>query len=195
MAAAVADNEEVRVEILTRRSFLGQTVFTGCACAAACLFANETIAAPAPPPGKGGGTPVAGQTDVGPFAAFGKRPDGIYDKFAKAPTAFLIVINEGKVYALSSVCTHKKKLVQTYKEDPRQAYCPTHESLFDIDGTPAALGADGDKVQARSPLPRHGVSVNARGNLVVDTSKTFTYDERDKEGAFVAIEKGRGKKS
>jgi len=194
-------DEELEVEILTRRNFLNQTVVASCACAAACVFAageadaqttpKKPGGAPNRPGGPGGpgknpdGTPVVGTYTVGALASFARQPDGIYDKFAKAPTAFLVVLNEGKIYALSSVCTHKKRLIHTYEKDKKQAFCPGHSSVFDLDGTPTPVTPDGDKSPAREPLPRHAIAVNAKGMVVVDTSKTFTFEQRNDEGAFV----------
>jgi nitrite reductase/ring-hydroxylating ferredoxin subunit len=190
--------EELDAEILTRRNFLTQTVVASCACAAACVFAAGEADAQAtpkrPPGGPGGpggpgknpdGKPVVDTYTVGALATFAKQPDGIYDKFAKAPTAFLVVLNEGKIYALSSICTHKKRLIHTYEKDHKQALCPGHSSVFDLDGTPTPVTPDGDKSPAREPLPRHGISVNAKGMVVVDTNKTFTFDQRNDEGAFI----------
>jgi nitrite reductase/ring-hydroxylating ferredoxin subunit len=193
-------NEELEVEILTRRNFLTQTVVASCACAAACVFAGGDAEAQTKKPGTGSqkppgapgaqqknpdGVPVANKYTVGPLASFAKQPDGIYDKYAKAPGAFLVVLNEGKIYALSSVCTHKKRLIHTYPKDKKQAICPAHSSVFDLDGTPTPVTPDGDKTPARDPLPRHGISVDAKGIVVVDTSKTFTFEQRNDEGAFV----------
>jgi len=197
-------DQETEVEILTRRNFLTQTVAASCACAAACVFAAGEADAQTTPkkPGTGGankggpggqggpgknpdGTPVVGLYTVGALASFAKQPDGIYDKFAKAPTAFLVVINEGKIYALSSICTHKKRLVHTYEKDHKQALCPGHSSVFDLDGTPTPVTPDGDKSPAREPLPRHGISVNPKGMVVVDTNKTIPFAQRDEEGAFI----------
>jgi nitrite reductase/ring-hydroxylating ferredoxin subunit len=194
-------DEELDMEVLSRRNFLSQTVVASCACAAACVFAAGEAEGQTTPkkPGTGGtnhpnpgaqpknpdGTPIVGKTTVGPLASFAKQPDGVYDKFAKAPTAFLVVINDGKIYALSSVCTHKKRLIHTYEKDSKQAFCPGHSSLFDLDGTPTPVTPDGDKSPAREPLPRHGISVNPKGMVVVDTSKVIKFEQRDEEGAFI----------
>lgn len=185
--------------MLTRRNFLTQTVIASCACAAACVFAAGDADAQTTPkkPGTGGanrpggpgknpdGTPIVGTYTVGALTSFAKQPDGIYDKFAKAPGAFLVVLNEGKIYALSSICTHKKRLIHMYEKDHKQALCPGHSSVFDLDGTPTPVTPDGDKSPAREPLPRHAISVNGKGMVVVDTNKTFTFDQRNEEGAFI----------
>src|SRR5262245_49481325 len=88
---------------LNRRQFVSLTVATMAAsavCAACGLDAHaaEGGAAPGPAPSKVPNTPL----NVGPKADFAK--DGVYTKFAK-PDGVLIVRNEGKIYACSSICT------------------------------------------------------------------------------------------
>ncbi len=187
-------DDTTTTETLTRRNFLTSATFV--AAAAACVACGNCIVAEAAAPPKpgapaagGGFKPVPGEYDVGPFSAFLKAPNGVVvDKFAKAPSGFLLVVNEGKVYALTSVCTHKGEQVKAM-DGGKQAICPKHDSVFDLDGTPAPVTPDGDKTPARKPLARHGISVNKKGNLVVDTNVTIEFEKRDQEGAFVELKK------
>ena len=67
---------------------------------------------------------AAGPIDAGPAADYDK--DGLYDKLAKEKQ-ILIMRKDGKLYALTSVCTHKKFLV---KVKDGQYFCPKHSSRF-----------------------------------------------------------------
>ena len=96
-------------------------------------------------------------------------------KFAKTGR-FLVIRQDEKVYASSSICTHKSCFVRL---KDKQIACPCHGSKFANDGVPEP----GSK--ATDPLFRFGVSVNDKGHVIVDKTKKFEKAQWGDEGAWV----------
>src|SRR5262245_543444 len=76
-----------------------------------------------------------------------------------------VVRNEGKIYALSTTCTHLG-CTPNWLESAQKFKCPCHGSGFYISG----INFEGP---APRPLERWGVSVGDDGQVVVDKSKKF----------------------
>ena len=76
-----------------------------------------------------------------------------------------VVRNEGKIYALSTTCTHLG-CTPNWLESAQKFKCPCHGSGFYISG----INFEGP---APRPLERWAVSVGDDGQLVVDKSKKF----------------------
>jgi nitrite reductase/ring-hydroxylating ferredoxin subunit len=157
---------------LNRRDFLATAAAITCACALDCPFA---LAADDKP----GDT---GPVDIGTVADYAK--DGPYDKFAKKPTSLLVIRNNGKIYAPTAICTHKKANLTV---DGGEIVCPKHDSPFDNQGVPKPKTKDGDETPAKKPLVRYAISKNADGHLIVDRSKTFDKDKWDDAASFVKV--------
>ena len=157
---------------LNRRDFLAAAAVASCACALDCPFA---LAADAPQDT----SPV----DIGTAADFPK--DGPYDKFAKKPAALIVVRDKGKLYALTSVCTHKSKQL---KVDGGEIVCTAHDSPFDNQGVPKPKTKDGDETPAKKPLVRFAIKRNPDGHLIVDRSKTFDKAQWNDPASFVKLE-------
>ncbi|HVT91069.1 MAG TPA: Rieske (2Fe-2S) protein [Tepidisphaeraceae bacterium] len=100
------------------------------------------------------------KVDIGKPSDF--AAGSVSDKFAKSDK-ILIAHNGDKIYAMTAVCTHRKGTI-VLKND--KFTCPSHNSVFSIDGKPTAG-------PARVALARHAISVNEKGILVVDKSKSF----------------------
>ena len=113
--------------------------------------------------------------DAGPLTGFAK--DGLYDKFAKKPDRVLIVRQGEKLYALSSICSHKKT---TLRVTDGVINCPAHKSRFDNAGKPS-------KGPAKAPLMRFALSKDDKGNVIVDKTKTFEEKDWEKDGAFLKV--------
>jgi len=111
--------------------------------------------------------------DAGPLTGYAK--DGVFDKFAKKPDRVLLVRQGGKLYALSSICSHKKSTIRL-KEGVLE--CPAHKSRFSNAGKPT-------KGPAKLPLIRFALSTDDKGNVIVDKTKTFEEKDWEKEGAFI----------
>jgi nitrite reductase/ring-hydroxylating ferredoxin subunit len=157
---------------INRRDFLATAAAVTCACALGCPFAADALAA----------DEDAGPVDIGTAADFPK--DGPYDKFAKKPTSLLVVRSEGKIYAPTAICTHKKS---NLKVEEGEIVCPKHDSPFDNQGLPKPKTKDGDETPAKKPLVRYAIKKNTDGHLVVDKSKTFDKGQWDDPASFVKV--------
>ena len=142
------------------------------ACACAGCPALRALAEAAAGGGGGGGSPV----DVGPVEDF--KGDGIYAPRA-AGGRFFVVRRGGRLYALSSTCTHRQ--VRVVSKDGGFK-CPRHGSTFSADGKVT-------KSPARKALPRHAIELDANRHVVVDSSVSFGPDAWDDARAFVAVTK------
>jgi nitrite reductase/ring-hydroxylating ferredoxin subunit len=148
----------------TRRSVLRVAAAAACACAGCAV---RTGAAPSRTP-----SPV----DVGPLADFAR--DGITSRWA-ADHGFFVVSRGGRVFAVSSHCTHKNVQLVVSGDD-NGFKCPRHGSAF---------GADGGvtKAPARKSLPRFGVRVNDAGRVVVDPAVQFARADWGAEGSYISV--------
>ena len=126
---------------LNRREFL---ILTGAT--AACAATDRLALAD-------GGT--AGQViDAGPVGNF--AADGVYSNFLDV--GFFVIRKGGKLFALSSLCTHRKTKLKA--EPDCSFYCKRHGSTFDPNGHVTEGPATRD-------LPVLGTSVNETGHLLV----------------------------
>ena len=155
---------------VNRREFVTLTVAAAaCACSCGTAFAAE---AEEEKPAAG---PVPKKTtpfDVGPKSDYSK--DGITDKYSKAER-ILVVRHEGKIYAINSTCTHKNCAVKLKAAD---LVCPCHGSKFSVHGTST-------KGPAKGSLLRYALSVNDKGNIIVERSKTFEEKKWDDPAASI----------
>lgn len=92
--------------------------------------------------------------DAGPETDY--TANGVYSAFGAQ--GFFMVRRRGELVAISSVCTHRACRL---KPRPNGSFiCPCHGSTFGPDGNvnngPATRG-----------LPRYGVTVDARGHVIV----------------------------
>jgi Rieske Fe-S protein len=104
-----------------------------------------------------GSVPITGEErtiNAGPAGNY--AADGVYVAFRNQ--GFFIIRRGEKLFALSSICTHRKcKLIA---EPDRSFYCKCHGSTFD----PAGHVTEGP---ARRDLPVLATSVNENGQLLV----------------------------
>ena len=136
---------------MDRRRFV---FLSAAAVAAACSGTSEaepSTAAPASRPAAGGGGVVA---DAGPLSDL--STDKVYDEFRDR--GFFVVRRERKVFALSSVCTHKGCKVRAQEDG--SFLCRCHRSTFDPDGRVT-------KGPATRDLPRLPVATDERDHLLV----------------------------
>ncbi len=169
------------LEKLNRRSFLAAAAAVTATCALSCPFAH---AADDDDDDDDDGDPPAsippGPVDAGAVADYDK--DGPYDKLAKEKHVVL-TRKDGKLYALTAVCTHKKFLV---KVKDGQLYCPKHSSRFTADGIPAPK-PNGKMGAAKKPLTHYAISVDAKGHIIVDTTKPLDATQAEQPGGFVKV--------
>jgi nitrite reductase/ring-hydroxylating ferredoxin subunit len=146
----------------SRRQFvIGVVAAAGCA---ACGMSSDALAAAAAP------VPVPVGT-LGDYAA-----DGVYDTYARA-NKFFVIRAEGRLFAASTVCPHKRNLV---RKVGGELVCPAHGSKFTEQGTPL-------NGPAKSALPRHAITFGPDGTLTVDPSQSFGERDWEKPETFVAI--------
>ncbi len=115
--------------------------------------------------------------DCGELTKFDK--DGVTDTHAKKPDNFFLIRADGKLYACTSLCTHKNYPL-TVKDD--ELYCEKHKSEFSLQGT-VTHGP------AKRSLPRYGIKTDDKGVVFVDTAKEYAEKDWDDEKSFVKVEK------
>lgn len=150
---------------LNRRQFL---LAAGAAAAVISLPVLQSGAAPA----GGDSAPV----NIGALKDYSK--DGVTKTWApRNKGAFFVVRQDGKLYACSSICTHKGALLTL---TPTDFLCPKHHSHFSYEGTVTDGPAD-------SSLERYAISTNADGHVMVDTSKSFSETNWTDPASFVSV--------
>ncbi len=92
--------------------------------------------------------------DAGPAANY--AADGVYDGFRYV--GFFLIRKDGRLFALSSICTHKKCKLTAGPD--HSFYCHCHGSEFD----PGGKVTEGP---AKRDLPVLAISTDARGHLLV----------------------------
>ena len=158
---------------LNRRTFLATAAAATCACALGCPFAEAQDAKDAD----------AATVDIGTAADFPK--DGPYDKFAKKPNSLIVVREGGKLYAMTAVCTHKKKQL---KVEDAEIVCAAHDSPFDNQGVPKPKTKEGDETPAKEPLDRFAIARNSEGRLIVEKAKRFPKGKWEDPASFVKLD-------
>lgn len=99
--------------------------------------------------------------DAGPLADF--PDDGVYDTFRES--GFFVIRRRGRLYALSSICTHRGCKVRPQED---QSYlCKCHKSAFDLEGRVVNPPAPRD-------LPRLAVAVTEERHLLVNLDRVVT---------------------
>jgi nitrite reductase/ring-hydroxylating ferredoxin subunit len=119
----------------------------------------------------------ATETDIGPLEEF--AGEGAYD-LTRRGHQFFLVNRKGRLYAVSSTCTHKAVKL-TAARGAGGFKCPRHGSLFDITGRVT-------KAPARKSLPRFAIRLDdTTRHVIVDPSCTFKRSEWDNPAAFVDL--------
>jgi Rieske Fe-S protein len=96
--------------------------------------------------------------DAGALAQF--STDQVYDGFRQQ--GFFVIRRDGKLFALSSICTHKGCKVRV--ADDQTFFCKCHGSTFDRDGKVT-------KKPATRDLPRLAVVTDERHHVLVNLNK------------------------
>ncbi len=92
--------------------------------------------------------------NAGPVSKY--EANGVYGTFSYQ--GFFIVRRNGKLFALSAICTHKKCKLKSQAD--KSFYCPCHGSSFDPEGH-VKVGP------AKRDLPIFATVVDERGQLLV----------------------------
>ena len=142
---------------LSRREMIALTLLGVAACDAQD---PSPASAPAPPPatgpGSADGSAGGGEliADAGPLAQY--AADGVYD--AHRPDGFFVIRRGGRVWAMSSICTHKGCKVRSQSD--ASFVCKCHGSTFDAEGRVT-------KAPATRDLPRLEVRLDPQKHLLV----------------------------
>jgi len=150
---------------MNRRDFVAASA----ASVALVVLGSEVLGQPAP-------TTSSTTVDIGTPADFAEG--AMSDKFVRSDKILVARVKD-KIYAMTSVCTHRKSAVTVSDGKFR---CPSHNSFFGADGKPTAG-------PAKDPLARHAIALNDQGHLIVDTSKTFEEAKWSDPAAFFAVKK------
>ena len=118
--------------------------------------------------------PPDAPVDVGTLADYPK--DGVTSTWARK-AAFFVVRDKGKLFAVSSVCTHKYCYVAPDKDG---FFCKCHRSSFTIDGEVT----DGP---APTSLPHYGVHVDDKGHVIVELKKEFAEAKWEDPASFIKV--------
>ncbi len=97
--------------------------------------------------------------DAGPASDF--AVEGVHDKFRNL--GFFVVREGGRLFALSSVCTHRKTFLTVERDC--SFYCHRHGSTFTPDGQVT-------KGPAKRDLPVLATTINRAGHLLVTVPVT-----------------------
>ncbi len=134
----------------TRRSFLDSfatalaAVVAGSAIGVAGLFAN-------PPDRRADG---ADELDVASMADLRERGFATF-RFGSEPG--IVVLDSGRLHALSLICTHLGCLVE-WSADRRQLVCPCHRAAFDLGG---------NVLEGPAPRPLRAFDASVQGERVL----------------------------
>ena len=139
---------------LSRRHFLILTAAAAAGCERSTDEHQTPVATTSPTPSAS--KPSAeGAVDAGPLADFAS--DGVYDGFRE--DGFFVIRRNKKIFALSSICTHKGCKVRA---QPDQSFlCKCHGSKFSPDGSVLNGPATRD-------LPRVAVATDQRMHVLVN---------------------------
>ena len=157
----VAAPHSAPVDLLDRRRFL--------ALASGCLL------------GSSAGTPVARAStdrpiDVGPITDYKK--DEISEKFIQHD--IFVIRHRGKLFASAAVCPHKGNCLMLDARNSSRIICSGHSANFTPEGIP-----QGGPV--RRALVRFGISVNDKGRVMVDPSRTFQPAQWEDKSSYLPV--------
>jgi Rieske Fe-S protein len=139
---------------VNRRQLILLTISAATASCCNRLARATEATAPTTQPGKQPPLPP-GAVDDGPLSDF--KTDDVYDAFREQ--GFFVIRRDDRLFALSSICTHKGCKVRV--ADDLSFFCKCHKSTFDKDGH-VTHGP------ARRDLPRLEVAEDGREHLLVN---------------------------
>jgi len=155
---------------MNRREFVASSLaLAGCGCLASC--AGQTVPRRA-----------TGPVEVGTPADY--RTEGMTARWAES-YGFYVVREAGKIYAVSSTCTHKRCFVSPEDDKRIELACDCHGSRFTKIGVVL-------KGPARTSLPHFGIKLDVSDRIVVDPSRRFEQAEWDQPGAYVGVGSSAG---
>lgn len=139
---------------MQRRRFILASAAAAAAATWRGIARGEPTAGTQPASGPAAGADAGKVTDAGPLGDL--KDDRVYDDFREQ--GFFVIRRNRRVFALSSVCTHKGCKVRAQEDG--SFLCRCHKSTFDPDGRVT-------KGPATRDLPRLPVATDERNHLLV----------------------------
>ena len=130
---------------LSRRDFFTLLTGAGIALCTGCKSLDG---------GGGARTGITKVVNAGPVTAY--AAEGVYTTYLAE--GFFVIREKGRLFALSSLCTHRNCLLSA--EPDQSFFCHCHGSTFDENGKVTEGPATRD-------LPMFATSTDAQGNLMV----------------------------
>lgn len=119
----------------------------------------------------------AGTTDE--FLSQDKTPGvQVYEKWKEAHAVWIVREND-RLYAIQAKCTHLGCTPNWFADDA-VFKCPCHGSRYHADGVNFAGPAP-------RPLDRFRISIDDERVISIDKSRTYTFRDFDKPGAYLDI--------
>jgi cytochrome b6-f complex iron-sulfur subunit len=119
--------------------------------------------------GDGAGTPASKPS----WITTTLKPDDVKDnEFSIVTGQKIVLARSGKdISAMTNVCTHRGTAINP-KAGQKTLTCPSHGSIFNLDGT---VG----KGPAMVPLQHYAIRLNDKGMIEVDPSQKVTKDAKE----------------
>ena len=114
--------------------------------------------------------------DIGTLKDYPK--DEISEKFIQHD--IFVIRHKGKLFACTAICPHQRGYLLRDPRKPTRIICASHNWRFDEEGK-ITSGPDG------KDLERFAISVNDKGRILVDTSRSFPSPRWDDKESFVPI--------
>ncbi|MCC6353612.1 MAG: Rieske (2Fe-2S) protein [Verrucomicrobiae bacterium] len=112
--------------------------------------------------------------DVGTLKDYPK--DEISEKYIQ--NDIFVIRHKGKLFAATAICPHQRGYLLRDPKKPTRIICASHNWRFDAEGA-ITSGPEG------KDLERFAISVNDKGRVLVDTSRSFQRPNWDDKASFV----------
>lgn len=114
--------------------------------------------------------------DIGTLKDYAK--DAIWEDFAAED--FLVIRNNGILFAASTTCTHQGNTLRRDPKDDTRIACEKHGSTFDSEGLvqvgPATTG-----------VTRFGIAINDKGRIEVNRNVEYPQDKWSDKASFIEM--------
>lgn len=150
-----------RQQVLDRRRFLAMS--SGCLLGTLCCRTGHAAE-------------KSSAVDLGALKDFAE--DGISEAFAEH--GFLVIRDQGQLFAVSTTCPHRGNTLHKDPQDSAQIVCEGHGSTFNTEGK-VTVGPASDS------LTRLGISVNSAGHVMVQPDEEFPEVTWTDKRCFIAV--------
>ena len=95
---------------------------------------------------------------------------------------FFVTRQGGRLFATVATCPHKGNYLVRDMKDSTRITCTGHDAVFDAEGKPI-------EGRVKKGLARFAISVNADGNVLVDTNKEFEQPQWKSKASYIDLPK------